>query len=124
MRVLNNFPRHSDYATKVFGFATFGRIYGAITCLSGLFNFSQSALDALTHGPLEGNPTPINIAMAAAGTACSLLLTGWVMFKGRQYERDMQDQGAQQQPALGQAVVERMPLIRESTAEYGAIGRV
>ncbi|KAJ1326018.1 MFS transporter LAT3 family solute carrier family 43 member 3 [Microdochium nivale] len=114
----------SDYATKVFGFATFGRIYGAITCLSGLFNFSQSALDALTHGPLEGNPTPINIAMAAAGTACSLLLTGWVMFKGRQYEREMQDQEAQQQPALGQAVVERMPLIRESTAEYGAIGRI
>lgn len=109
----------SDYATKVFGFATFGRIYGAITCLSGLFNFSQSALDALTHGPLDGDPTPINIAMAVAGTLCGLLLTGWVVFKGREYEREVQGQA---QPAAAQGhAIERMPLIRESTAEYGAV---
>ncbi|CEJ61481.1 hypothetical protein PMG11_10014 [Penicillium brasilianum] len=30
----------SDYATKVFGFATFGRVYGTIICLSGLATFS------------------------------------------------------------------------------------
>ncbi|KAH7028956.1 major facilitator superfamily domain-containing protein [Microdochium trichocladiopsis] len=108
----------SDYATKVFGFATFGRIYGAITCLSGLFNFSQSALDALTHGPLNGDPTPINIAMAVAGTLCGMLLTGWVVFKGREFEREVQ----QQQGSAPTHVGERLGLIREDTAEYGTIG--
>lgn len=110
-----------DYATKVFGFATFGRIYGAITCLSGLFNFSQSALDALTHGPLDGNPTPINFAMAVLGTLCGLLLTGWVMYKGREYDQEMQKQNVPV-PTQGQ-VSERLGLIREDTAEYGTIGR-
>src|SRR6266536_5308686 len=37
----------SDYAAKVFGFRTFGTVYGLIICLAGLFNFSQSGLDAL-----------------------------------------------------------------------------
>ncbi|KAF7587211.1 hypothetical protein BBP40_007548 [Aspergillus hancockii] len=40
----------SDYATKVFGFATFGRVYGTIICFSGIVNFSQYGLDYLTHG--------------------------------------------------------------------------
>ncbi|KAL9577561.1 MAG: hypothetical protein Q9212_006291, partial [Teloschistes hypoglaucus] len=31
----------SDYAAKVFGFHTFGRVYGTIICLAGILNFSQ-----------------------------------------------------------------------------------
>ncbi|KAJ9139201.1 Protein FMP42-like protein 2 [Pleurostoma richardsiae] len=68
----------SDYATKVFGFATFGRIYGALICISGLVNIVQPGLDALTHGPLNGNPAPVNIFMAVAGTALSVSLTVFV----------------------------------------------
>ncbi|CAM1504559.1 Fc.00g021500.m01.CDS01 [Cosmosporella sp. VM-42] len=73
----------SDYATKVFGFATFGRIYGTIVCLSGTVNFVQSGLDALTHGPLHGDPTIINAAMGAIGSILSLALTIFVAVKGR-----------------------------------------
>lgn len=50
----------SDYSAKVFGFATFGKVYGLIICLAGLFNFSQSALDALTHKVFNNDPRPVN----------------------------------------------------------------
>lgn len=101
---------NSDYATKVFGFATFGRVYGMITCLSGLVNFSQSGLDALTHGPLQGDPTPINAAMAVVGTIIGIALTSYVYIKARNYEAEMKQEATPP---------ERMPLIREDTYEYG-----
>ncbi|KAK6201963.1 hypothetical protein LQW54_009176 [Pestalotiopsis sp. IQ-011] len=100
----------SDYATKVFGFGTFGRVYGMITCLSGLVNFSQSGLDALTHGPLQGDPTPINAAMAVLGTIIGIALTSYVYIKARNYEAEMKQEATPP---------ERMPLIREDTYEYG-----
>ncbi|KAF5662711.1 hypothetical protein FHETE_7817 [Fusarium heterosporum] len=75
----------SDYATKVFGFATFGRIYGTITCISGVTQLSQSGLDALTHGPLQNNPTPINATLGGAGAIVGLVLTIFVAVKGRSF---------------------------------------
>ncbi|KAK8069999.1 hypothetical protein PG994_006615 [Apiospora phragmitis] len=77
----------SDYVTKVFGFATFGRIYGTITCASGLSNIIQPALDALTHGPLDGNPVPINVFFAASGTVVSVSLTLYVYFQSRAFQQ-------------------------------------
>ncbi|KAH6976781.1 major facilitator superfamily domain-containing protein [Ilyonectria destructans] len=73
----------SDYATKAFGFATFGRIYGTIVCLSGMVNFVQSGLDALTHGPLHGNPTPINATLGALGGIIGVTLAIFVRIRGR-----------------------------------------
>jgi hypothetical protein len=71
-----------DYATKVFGFATFGRIYGMLICISGLMNLSQSGLDALTHGPLDGNPAPINISIAVMGTLLAMALSAYITISG------------------------------------------
>ncbi|KAJ4118887.1 hypothetical protein NW768_010626 [Fusarium equiseti] len=73
----------SDYATKVFGFATFGRIYGTITCVSGITQLAQSGLDALTHGPLHDNPVPINATLGATGALVGIVLTVFVAVKGR-----------------------------------------
>lgn len=85
---LNNFVfltnTHSDYATKVFGFATFGRIYGTVICVSGAGQFIQPALDALTHGPLHNNPVPVNISFAVAGSVISTALTLFVYMQSRQ----------------------------------------
>lgn len=75
---------YRDYTTKVFGFATFGRIYGSITAVSGLGQFVQPALDALTHGPLRDNPVPINLVFAVAGTVISTALTVFVYLKTRE----------------------------------------
>ncbi|KAL3441040.1 major facilitator superfamily domain-containing protein [Aspergillus insuetus] len=72
----------SDYATKVFGFATFGRVYGMIICFSGLVNFSQYGLDALTHGPFDSNPIPINIFLAGAGFVVGFILVAFVATAG------------------------------------------
>ncbi|RAH82850.1 MFS general substrate transporter [Aspergillus japonicus CBS 114.51] len=89
----------SDYATKVFGFATFGRVYGTIICFSGLVNFSQYGLDALTHGPFDGNPIPINIFFAGAGFVVGTALVAFVYFAGRhmkEEQRDMEESGERQ----------------------------
>ncbi|KAJ5101395.1 Major facilitator superfamily domain general substrate transporter [Penicillium alfredii] len=74
----------SDYTTKVFGFATFGRVYGTIICLSGLVNFSQYGLDALTHHKFNGNPIPINGFLAVAGLVVGIALVSFVCVAGRQ----------------------------------------
>ncbi|KAI8945376.1 major facilitator superfamily domain-containing protein [Xylaria longipes] len=103
----------SDYATKVFGFTTFGRLYGAITCISGVLTFSQSGLDVLVHGPLNGNPTPINIALTVTGTAVGLFLTVYIAVKSKDYREETQDD------CLGQE--EQMRLIRGGHEGYGAV---
>lgn len=72
-----------DYAAKVFGFETFGRIYGTIICIAGLTNFAQSGLDALTYGPLDGNPVPINIALGVSGGIVGISLTAYIYLNGR-----------------------------------------
>ncbi|KFY49429.1 hypothetical protein V496_10030 [Pseudogymnoascus sp. VKM F-4515 (FW-2607)] len=77
----------SDYAAKVFGFATFGKVYGAIIFISGIANFSQYGIDALTSGPLDGNPTPVNIALAGAGFVVGSVLVAFVWIKGKELER-------------------------------------
>ncbi|KAI1874273.1 uncharacterized protein JN550_002852 [Neoarthrinium moseri] len=104
----------SDYATKVFGFRTFGRVYGTITCLSGLVNFGQSGLDALTHGPLHGNPIPINVFMAVGGTVLGIALAGYVQIKTMKYQAEVVEESGRQ---------ERMALIREESTGYGAMAQ-
>ncbi|CAR25699.1 hypothetical protein ZYGR_0A02650 [Zygosaccharomyces rouxii] len=50
----------SDYTSKVFGFDTFGTVYGLLISISGMFNMVQSILDTLTHKTFNMNPTPLN----------------------------------------------------------------
>ncbi|KAL3474246.1 major facilitator superfamily domain-containing protein [Aspergillus californicus] len=98
----------SDYATKVFGFATFGRVYGTIICFSGLVNFSQYGLDALTHGTFDSNPIPINILLAVAGFIVGVILVAFVAISGRKL-RAKEAQDAEDE--------EREWLIREDEEE-------
>lgn len=53
----------SDFCAKVFGFDTFGTVYGSIICISGVVNYFQSTLDKLTHTTFNMNPTPINVVL-------------------------------------------------------------
>ncbi|EGW32171.1 uncharacterized protein SPAPADRAFT_66821 [Spathaspora passalidarum NRRL Y-27907] len=64
----------SDFCAKVFGFETFGTVYGTIIMLSGIFNFSQSWLDKLTHTTFRMNPLPVNVALVVV-TAISGVIT-------------------------------------------------
>lgn len=90
----------SDYATKVFGFATFGRVYGTIICLSGLVNFSQYGLDALTHGLFEENPIPINAFLTVAGFIVGVALVGFVAVAGKQLRSQEEGNEDEREPLL------------------------
>jgi len=69
----------SDYCAKVFGFETFGTIYGSIMTVAGVFNFLQSVLDKLTHTKFNMNPIPLNLLLLALtvliGTATVAFVT-------------------------------------------------
>lgn len=73
----------SDYSAKVFGFKTFGTVYGLIICLSGLFNFSQSGLDMLFHETFDNNPVPVDLMLLALGFFAGLALILYVVAKSR-----------------------------------------
>lgn len=53
----------SDYCVKVFGYKTFGTVYGAIICFSGVTNLVQPLLDNLTQFTFHSNPTPVNFSL-------------------------------------------------------------
>ncbi|GAP87296.2 putative major facilitator superfamily transporter [Rosellinia necatrix] len=74
----------SDYSAKVFGFETFGTVYGAIICLAGLFNFSQSGLDYLFHDTFGGDPIPLNVMLFTMGLVVGACLVTYVAWKSRQ----------------------------------------
>lgn len=45
----------SDYATRVFGFRNFGKVYGLVIVLSGMGGFAQVALDVVTWKVCRGS---------------------------------------------------------------------
>ena len=102
----------SDYAAKVFGFYTFGKVYGLIICLAGLLNFSQSGLDALTHKAFNRNPMPINVILLVTAFVVGVALVGYVWRKSKQMEREYLEEEAEE------ATEERMPDTTE-TSQYG-----
>ncbi|KAL0939379.1 MFS transporter [Colletotrichum truncatum] len=85
----------SDYSAKVFGFETFGTVYGTIICLSGLFNFLQSGLDYLFHETFGGDPIPVNVMLLSAGLAVGVMLVVYVAFKARSLRRKMLEREAE-----------------------------
>ena len=85
-------PSSSDYAAKVFGFATFGTVYGTIICLSGLCTFTQSALQAITHDAFHNDPTPVNLALAGLGLFIGIGLVTFVAVSGRVVREEQADE--------------------------------
>ncbi|MCJ1362390.1 hypothetical protein MMC16_001493 [Acarospora aff. strigata] len=85
----------SDYAAKVFGFQTFGKVYGLIICLAGLFNFSQSALDALTHKLFHRDPVPVNVLLLSTALVVGLALVGFVSWRSRGLKREVLEDEAE-----------------------------
>lgn len=82
----------SDYAAKVFGFATFGTVYGAIICVSGLCTFAQSALQALTHDVFNNDPSPVNLLLASLGLFVGIILVAFVEIGGRKVRQEQAEE--------------------------------
>ncbi|KXG51816.1 Major facilitator superfamily domain, general substrate transporter [Penicillium griseofulvum] len=71
----------SDYAAKVFGFATFGKVYGLIICVAGVGNFAQAGLDALTLKVWRGDPVPVNVGLTVLVAGVGSGLVGFVAYQ-------------------------------------------
>lgn len=69
----------SEYAARVFGFATFGPVYGLLICVAGVGNFAQIGLDALTLKRFGGDPVPVNVGLTGLGAVLGggLVGLGW-----------------------------------------------
>ncbi|GAB1310430.1 MFS transporter-like protein Fmp42 [Madurella fahalii] len=84
----------SDYTGKVFGFRTFGTVYGTVICLSGLLNFSQSGLDYLFHETFNENPVPVNVLLLSLGLVIGVVMVAFVGVKARRLKRKMLEREA------------------------------
>lgn len=82
----------SDYATKVFGFQTFGRVYGSIICFSGLVNLLQPAIDATSHDVFHNNPIPVNVFLAGVAVVFGVMLVVYVSVQGRRAMKKLDEQ--------------------------------
>lgn len=82
----------SDFCAKVFGFDTFGTVYGAIICFSGVFNFAQSALDKATHNSFNMNPTPINVILLITTVVIGLITLTYVEHQAKLYRQKKMNQ--------------------------------
>ncbi|KGQ01028.1 hypothetical protein PAAG_12279 [Paracoccidioides lutzii Pb01] len=74
----------SDYAAKVFGFQTFGKVYGLMICLAGLGNFLQLPLDILTMKLFRRDPIPVNILLTIVVFVAGGILVLFVWWRGRE----------------------------------------
>lgn len=90
----------SDYSAKVFGFVTFGTVYGLAMSISGVLNMLQSVIDRLTKTYFKSNPIPINI-----------ILTGLTLLFGVSLVTYAKQQGEKRLAALNSSAVE----------DYGAV---
>ncbi|KAK5950693.1 hypothetical protein OHC33_008360 [Knufia fluminis] len=85
----------SDYSAKVFGFQTFGKVYGLIICMAGILNFVQSPLDALTHTVFNLNPIPVNAILLGCAVAVGTLLVAYTAIKSRNMKREHLEEEAE-----------------------------
>lgn len=101
----------SDYCAKVFGVKTFGKIYGSVICMAGMFNLTQAGLDALVYKVFNGDPRPVNGGLLGLAVVVGLALCGFVAKEGRKARRRMLSEEAAQtssdgntlgQPRMGQ----------------------
>jgi hypothetical protein len=101
----------SDYAAKVFGFATFGRVYGTIICFSGLVNLLQPAIDATSHEVFHNNPMPLNALLAGVACVIGVILVVYVVVQGRKVMKEHAVEDAETASILQS--------IAEDESEYG-----
>jgi hypothetical protein len=111
----------SDYATKVFGFATFGRVYGTIICFSGLVNLSQTGIDALTKGVFEGNPIPVNIFLAGSAVMVGTALVTYVSVQVYRVRRKLDEDDAMTVTNTDVGSIMESLLEEDEPRDYGSI---
>ncbi|CCH40671.1 putative membrane protein [Wickerhamomyces ciferrii] len=77
----------SDYSAKVFGFTTFGTVYGLMMCISGIFNYAQTILDFITQRYENSNPIPINLLLVSLTVVFGTSLIGYILSQQKNIHR-------------------------------------
>lgn len=70
-----------DYCGKVFGYGTFGTVYGLANSIAGIFGLILRPIDLLLKSKLHGDYTPPNLVLLGCGIAASTALT-WKVWSG------------------------------------------
>lgn len=70
-----------DYCGKVFGFATFGTVYGLANSVAGVFGLILRPVDVLVKNEWQGDYVGIDVIGAGLGLMASGLLT-WKIWQG------------------------------------------
>lgn len=90
----------SDYSAKVFGFTTFGTVYGLMMCISGLINYFQTFLDYITHHYEGNNPIPVNLGLIACTLIFGSSLIFYILTQQKNIERKKLEQEAESAPEI------------------------
>ncbi|KAI2359897.1 hypothetical protein LOY91_006784, partial [Ophidiomyces ophidiicola] len=112
----------SDYSAKIFGFQTFGKVYGLMICLAGVGNFLQSPLDILTMKILKGNPLPVNIGLTSVGAVAGGSL---IVFTRQQVKKILGPRASGRSKRSGVGDTERLlpGSLRGQERAYDSLGR-
>jgi multisubunit Na+/H+ antiporter MnhC subunit len=113
----------SDYATKVFGFATFGRVYGTIICFSGLVNLSQTGINALTKTKFHGNPIPVNTFLAITAFLIGTALVTYVTVQVYRMRKKLDQEDAMTVTDMDVGSIMESLLEEDEDRSYGSVGR-
>ncbi|KAM9916621.1 hypothetical protein OXX59_009856, partial [Metschnikowia pulcherrima] len=89
----------SDFCAKVFGFETFGTVYGTIICFSGICNILQQVMDKITHTTFHQNPIPINALLTSLTVLFAALILGYVVSQENAMKRQNLELEAQEAAA-------------------------
>src|SRR5579862_473244 len=85
----------SDYCAKIFGFRTFGKVYGIVyilieliigtmICIAGIFNLVQEILDHLVNSDIfKGNPVPVDLGLLLSSVVVGGAIWGYVGVQSR-----------------------------------------
>ncbi|ODV71870.1 Fmp42p [Cyberlindnera jadinii NRRL Y-1542] len=90
----------SDYSAKVFGFTTFGQVYGLLMCISGIFNYAQSYFDLYTKKYQNNNPIPVNIFLVSLTVVFGLSLLTYITKESKNIDRKKLESEAERAPVL------------------------
>lgn len=77
----------SDFCAKVFGFETFGTIYGTVICFSGLCNILTQVMDKVTHQVFDLNPVPVNALLTALTVVFAFAIIVYVRSQEQEMRR-------------------------------------
>lgn len=90
----------SDYSGKVFGYDTFGKVYGLISTISGVFNFAQSGFDNVTHRVFSRDPRPVNVAILILSFSIGTLFVYFITAQAKKIKRSALELEAEHAPLI------------------------